>query len=53
MPVGSTTVTFELELENGGTRVRLHHEGLPSKQEVDQHDKGWDQFLPELARVAA
>ena len=53
MPVGSTMVTFELELENGGTRVRLRHDGLPSAQEVEQHDTGWDHFLPELAKVAA
>jgi uncharacterized protein YndB with AHSA1/START domain len=53
MPVGSTTVSFELEPENGGTRVRLRHAGLPSAEEVAQHTMGWDLFLPELAKVAA
>lgn len=53
MPVGSTTVAFDLEPENGGTRVRLRHTGLPNAHEVEQHTKGWDQFLPELAKVAA
>ena len=53
MPVGSTTVSFELEPENGGTRVRLRHAGLPSADEVAQHTMGWDLFLPELAKVAA
>jgi uncharacterized protein YndB with AHSA1/START domain len=53
MPVGSTTVSFELEPEDGGTRVRLRHAGLPNEHEVAQHTKGWDQFLPELAQVAA
>jgi uncharacterized protein YndB with AHSA1/START domain len=53
LPVGSTTVTFDLEPESGGTRVRLRHSGLPNEQEVEQHTKGWDHFLPLLARVAA
>ena len=53
LPVGSTTVAFDLEPENGGTRVRLLHSGLPTAHEVEQHSKGWDQFLPELAKVAA
>jgi uncharacterized protein YndB with AHSA1/START domain len=53
LPAGSTTVAFDLEPENGGTRVRLRHSNLPSEHEVEQHTKGWDQFLPELAKVAA
>jgi uncharacterized protein YndB with AHSA1/START domain len=53
MPAGSTTVAFDLEPENGGTRVRLRHSDLPSEHEVEQHSKGWDYFLPELAKVAA
>jgi uncharacterized protein YndB with AHSA1/START domain len=53
LPVGSTTVAFDLEPENGGTRVRLRHSNLPNAQEVEQHNQGWDQFLPVLAEVAA
>jgi uncharacterized protein YndB with AHSA1/START domain len=53
LPVGSTTVAFDLEPENGGTRVRLLHSGLPTAHEVEQHNKGWDYFLPLLAKVAA
>jgi uncharacterized protein YndB with AHSA1/START domain len=53
LPVGSTTVAFDLEQENGGTRVRLRHSGLPNEHEVEQHTKGWDHFLPLLAQVAA
>lgn len=52
LPVGSTTVTFDLEPENGGTRVRLRHSDLPTEDEVEQHTKGWDHFLPLLAKVA-
>lgn len=53
MPVGSTTVAFDLEAENGGTRVRLRHTGLPSAHEVEQHTEGWEHFLPKLAEVAS
>lgn len=51
-PPGSTTVEFQLEPENGGTRVRLRHTGL-SERGAEMHGQGWDQFLPELARAAA
>jgi uncharacterized protein YndB with AHSA1/START domain len=53
LPAGSTRVAFDLEPENGGTRVRLRHSDLPTEQEVEQHTKGWDHFLPLLAEVAA
>ena len=53
LPAGSTRVAFDLEPENGGTRVRLRHSELPTEQEVEQHTKGWDYFLPLLAKVAA
>jgi uncharacterized protein YndB with AHSA1/START domain len=53
LPAGSTTVAFDLEPENGGTRVRLRHSDLPTEDEVEQHTKGWDHFLPLLAQVAA
>jgi uncharacterized protein YndB with AHSA1/START domain len=53
LPAGSTTVAFDLEPEKGGTRVRLRHSDLPTEQEVEQHTKGWDHFLPLLAQVAA
>jgi uncharacterized protein YndB with AHSA1/START domain len=52
-PPGSTTVEFDLEAENGGTRVRLRHSGLAEPRGVEMHSEGWDQFLPELAKVAA
>lgn len=53
MPAGSTTVAFDLEPENGGTRVRLRHSDLPNEHEVGRHNTGWDHFLPLLAAVAA
>ena len=53
LPAGSTTVAFDLEPENGGTRVRLRHSDLPTENEVEQHTKGWDYFLPLLAKAVA
>ncbi len=53
LPAGSTTVAFDLQPENGGTLVRLRHSDLPTESEVEQHTKGWDYFLPLLAKVAA
>ena len=53
LPAGSTMVAFDLEPENGGTRVHLRHSDLPTENEVEQHTKGWDYFLPLLAKVAA
>jgi uncharacterized protein YndB with AHSA1/START domain len=52
LPAGSTTVAFDLEPENGGTRVRLQHSDLPTAREVEQHNEGWDYFLPLLAKAA-
>lgn len=53
LPMGSTTVAFDLEPQNGGTRVRLRHTNLPDEREIEQHNMGWDHFLPKLAEVAA
>ncbi len=49
---GTTTVEWELEAVDGGTRVRLRHTGL-TDEEAKSHGQGWDQFLPELAKAAA
>lgn len=49
---GSTTVEWELEAVDGGTRVRLRHTGL-SDDEAEGHSEGWDRFVPELAKAAA
>ncbi len=53
LPAGSTTVVIELEPDDGGTRVRLHHSGLPTADEVQRHTEGWGHYLTELAREAA
>ncbi len=48
---GESTVEFVLTPEDGGTRLRLRHTGLPAG-EVAGHAQGWDQFLPALATAA-
>lgn len=52
-PPGSSTVAITLELENGGTRVRLVHSGLPSQEAAEAHGHGWDQYMARLAIAAA
>ena len=46
-PPGTSTVTITLEPAEGGTTVRLVHEGLTPDQEV-QHHEGWDHFMERL-----
>ena len=47
-PPGTSTVTITLEPAEGGTTVKLVHEGLTPEQEV-QHHEGWDHFMERLA----
>jgi uncharacterized protein YndB with AHSA1/START domain len=53
MPAGSTRVTVTLHDENGGTRLTLRHENLPSEELRAAHDVAWNSYLPRLAVVAA
>jgi uncharacterized protein YndB with AHSA1/START domain len=53
MPAGSTRVTVTLHDENGGTRLTLRHEGLPSEELRTGHEMAWNTYLPRLAVVAA
>ena len=48
LPPGASTVTVTLEPAQGGTTVRLVHEGLTPEQETHHHD-GWDHFMERLA----
>jgi uncharacterized protein (TIGR03086 family) len=45
---GTSTVTVTLEPADGGTTVRLVHEGLTPEQE-EAHSSGWDHFMERLA----
>jgi len=49
-PDGST-ITITLEPAEGGTSVRLVHEGLTAEQE-EAHSHGWDHFLGRLVAAA-
>lgn len=51
VPPGSTTVTVTLEPEDGGTRIRLVHSGLP-KPSVGLHELGWNHYLDRLSVAA-
>jgi uncharacterized protein YndB with AHSA1/START domain len=53
MPAGSTRVTVALLDEDGGTRLTLRHENLPSESLRNGHDVAWNTYLPRLAIRAA
>jgi uncharacterized protein YndB with AHSA1/START domain len=52
LPAGASTVEFRLTAIATGTRVDLHHWGLP-ETEVRGHADGWANFLPRLAVAGA
>ena len=51
LPPGASTVTITLEPVDGGTLVRLVHDGLTEKQ-AEGHGAGWDHYLERLAAAA-
>lgn len=51
LPPGSTTVTVDLIPKDGGTLIRLTHDGL-SPEESALHRSGWSHYLPRLATAA-
>ncbi len=53
MPAGSTLVTIMLDDEDGGTRLTLRHENLPSEELRAGHEVAWNTYLPRLAVAAA
>ncbi len=52
LPPGSTRVEIALSAEGAGTRVELRHSGLPSDDEVAQHQAGWRFHLSRLSLFA-
>jgi uncharacterized protein (TIGR03086 family) len=48
----ASTVTITLEPADGGTLVRLVHDGLTDEQAAS-HAEGWEHFLDRLQRAAA
>ena len=53
MPPGSTRVTVLLEDEDGGSRLTLRHENLPSPELREAHRVAWNAYLSRLAIRAA
>ena len=47
LPPGASTVTVTLTPVDGGTEVRLVHDGLTDEQAV-RHAEGWNHFLGRL-----
>lgn len=52
LPAGASTVEFTLTPIAGGTRVDLHHAGLP-EQSLEGVADGWRHFVPRLGAAAA
>jgi uncharacterized protein YndB with AHSA1/START domain len=53
MPPGSSLVEIDLIEKDGGTLVRFTHSGLPTAEELANHEKGWTHYLRRLAVAAA
>ncbi|MEP7022683.1 MAG: TIGR03086 family metal-binding protein [Actinomycetota bacterium] len=52
LPSGASTVTITLEPADGGTVVRLVHEGLTDEQAAS-HAEGWNHYLGRLVTAGA
>ena len=52
MLAGSTRVTVTLQDADGGTRLTLRHDDLPSPELRHGHQVAWETYLPRLAARA-
>lgn len=53
MPVGSTTVTVDLQPTATGTRITLVHDGIPDRSLAEEHAGGWRYHLVRLGVAAS
>jgi uncharacterized protein YndB with AHSA1/START domain len=53
MPPGSTRVTVTLQDQDGGTRLTLRHDDLPTPELTEGHRIAWNAYLSRLAIRAA
>ena len=53
VPVGSSRIEVILQADGHGTLVTLKQHGLPSAQQREHHQRGWELYLSRLALRAA
>jgi uncharacterized protein YndB with AHSA1/START domain len=49
---GSTTVSYDLVPDGGGTMLTLTHIGLPDEEAAKMHGMGWEHYMARLAITA-
>jgi uncharacterized protein YndB with AHSA1/START domain len=49
----NSLVTLDFNPAGRGTELVLTHENLPSRQEADNHRKGWTRVLDQMSQVYA
>ena len=52
VPPGSSRIEIELVADGEGTLLRFQHE-LPTAEEAQKHNHGWEHYLGRLATVAS
>jgi uncharacterized protein YndB with AHSA1/START domain len=52
VPPESTQIEIDLIDRDGGTLLRMAHNGLPNQTECDNHERGWAHYLDRLAIAA-
>ena len=52
VPPGSSLVEIDLVDRDGGTLLRMTHNGLPNAAQCAGHDRGWAHYLARLAIAA-
>jgi uncharacterized protein YndB with AHSA1/START domain len=52
VPPGSSLIEIDLLDENGGTRMRMTHSGLPDAAQCANHAAGWAHYLSRLSVAA-
>ena len=53
VPPGSSQIEVTLQADGPGTLVTLRQHGLPSAEQRDDHQRGWELYLSRLASHAA
>lgn len=51
LDIGETLITIDFVEVNGATELRFRHEGLPTIEDRDGHNKGWNLCLDKLEKL--